>query len=277
MSKVWLISDSSNGVGRALAEAVLASGDRLVAGARDPSLLTGLLDVHDGRMCAVALDVTDEASIYAAINVALSRFGRIDVLVSSTGYVAFDRVEDVADANLRRQFESNFFGVVNLTQAVLPILRQQGSGHIIHWSACAGARGVRGLAAHQATTLALQGFHEVLATEIEPLGLHVTLVESGALDADVNIRRLRAHGHAELKPDAVEDANPAPALALAVETIERAPDAPLGRVTAFALDRVLFLQASHDLLRDAQASAACATSGRAQDRLLHFPRRPAAA
>jgi NAD(P)-dependent dehydrogenase (short-subunit alcohol dehydrogenase family) len=276
MSKVWLISDSSHGLGRALAAAVLAAGDRLVAGAHEPELLRDLLDQYGDRMRAIALDVTDEASVYAAINVALRSFGRIDVVVSRTGHVAVDSIEDLTDMHLRAQFESNFFGIISLTQAALPILRQQGSGHFIHWSEFASGRGTPGLAAHQATKLAVQGFHEVLASEIEPFGLEVTLVETGAVGAEVKIRRLRAYDHAELHPEAVESADPAHALVLAAERVEPLP-ARMGSVVAFPLARVILQHSAEDVLHKPISSAGCATTKLADQRLLHFPVRPAAA
>jgi NAD(P)-dependent dehydrogenase (short-subunit alcohol dehydrogenase family) len=186
MSKVWLITGSSRGLGRSLAEAVLAAGDRLVATARNPEQLADLVAQYGDQVRAVALDVTDEAAIYAAINVALAAFGRIDVVVNNAGYAGMAEIENVSDDDFRAQFETNFFGLVNVTRAALPILREQGAGRFIQM-ASAGARqgtGTAGFAAYQSAKFAVEGFSEVLRKEVAPLGIKVTIVEPGSLRTD---------------------------------------------------------------------------------------------
>ena len=126
MSKVWLITGSSRGLGRDLAQAVLAAGDRLIATARNPEQLADLVATYGERVQAVALDVTDAASARAAVAAALARFGRLDVVVNNAGYANVCSIEDVDDADFRAQVETNFFGVVNVTRAALPVLRAQG-------------------------------------------------------------------------------------------------------------------------------------------------------
>lgn len=184
MSKVWLITGSSRGLGRRLAEAVLAAGDRLVATARDPAQLAGLVAQYGERVRTLALDVTDEAAIYAALNTTLASFGRLDVVVNNAGYGNVRSIEEISDADFRAQFETNFFGLANLTRAALPILREQGTGHFIQFSSIGGRRGSPGLAAYQSAKFALEGFSEVLAKEIAPFGLKVTIVEPGDFRTD---------------------------------------------------------------------------------------------
>lgn len=184
MSKVWLITGSSRGFGRSLAEAVLAAGDRLVATARDPAQLTGLAAQYGERVRTLALDVTDEAAIYAALNATLASFGRLDVVVNNAGYGNVCSIEEISDADFRAQFETNFFGLANLTRAALPILREQGTGHFIQFSSIGGRRGSPGLAAYQSAKFAVEGFSEVLAKEIAPFGLKVTIVEPGGFRTD---------------------------------------------------------------------------------------------
>jgi NAD(P)-dependent dehydrogenase (short-subunit alcohol dehydrogenase family) len=186
MSKVWLITGSSRGLGRSLAEAVLAAGDRLVATARQPEQLAALTERYGSRVRSICLDVTNEASIYAALNTALDAFGRLDVVVNNAGCGAIAAIENVADEDFRAQFETNFFGAVNLTRAALPILREQGAGHIIQIAAAGGRQGTgtAGFAAYQSAKFALEGFSEVLRKEVAPLGLAVTIVEPGSLRTD---------------------------------------------------------------------------------------------
>jgi NAD(P)-dependent dehydrogenase (short-subunit alcohol dehydrogenase family) len=126
MSKVWLITGSSRGLGRDLAEAVLRAGDRLIATARQPEQLRGLVEKYGDRVRAVALDVTDPASARAAVAQAISSFDRLDVVVNNAGYANVSSIEDVDEQDFRAQLETNFFGVVNVTRAAIPVLRAQG-------------------------------------------------------------------------------------------------------------------------------------------------------
>ena len=184
MSKVWFITGSSRGLGRALAEAVLAAGHRLVATARNPEELRTLVATAPDRSRAVALDVTDPAAARKAIDAAVAAFGRIDVLVNNAVYANVASIEDLPEDDFRAQVETNFFGVVNVTRAALPVLRAQRDGHIIQVSSIGGRSGSPGLAAYQSAKWAVGGFSEVLATEVRPLGIRVTIVEPGGMRTD---------------------------------------------------------------------------------------------
>jgi len=184
MSKVWLITGSSRGLGRALAEAVLAQGHKLIATARDPTQLIGLGARYGSRVRAVALDVTDEHAAARAIEAAIDIFGRLDVLVNNAGYGNVSSIEDTSEADFRAQIETNLFGVVNVTRAAIPIMRRQRSGHIIQISSIGGRRGTPGLGAYQTAKWGVEGFSEVLAKEVVPLGIKVTIIEPGGFRTD---------------------------------------------------------------------------------------------
>jgi NAD(P)-dependent dehydrogenase (short-subunit alcohol dehydrogenase family) len=184
MSKTWLITGSSRGLGRVLAEAVLAAGHKLVATARNTADLRDLVARYEGTIRAVALDVTDAAAARAAVATATSAFGRLDVVVNNAGYANVSSIEDMAEDDFRQQFETNFFGVVNVTRAALPILRQQRDGHIIQISSLGGRLATPGVSSYQAAKWAVGGFSEVLAKEVQPLGVRVTVVEPGGMRTD---------------------------------------------------------------------------------------------
>jgi NAD(P)-dependent dehydrogenase (short-subunit alcohol dehydrogenase family) len=184
MSKTWLITGSSRGLGRALAEAVLAAGDRLVATARKPDDLRDLVARYGDSIRAVALDVTDPAAARRAVGVTTSAFGRLDVLVNNAGYANVNSMEDTAEEDFRAQFETNFFGVVNVTRAALPVMRKQGDGYIVQISSIGGRGATPGLSAYQSAKYAVGGLSEVLAKEVRPLGIRVTVVEPGGMRTD---------------------------------------------------------------------------------------------
>src|SRR5471032_1659536 len=184
MSSVWFITGSSRGIGLELAKAVLAAGHRLVATARRPEDLASLVEQYGERVRAVALDVTDPASARAAVQQAVEAFGRLDVVVNNAGYGNIASIEEGDDADFRAQMETNFYGVVNVTRAALPVLRTQRSGHIIQISSIGGRAGSPGLAAYQSAKWAVEGYSEVLAKEVGPLGIKVTIVEPGGFRTD---------------------------------------------------------------------------------------------
>ncbi|XYH96570.1 oxidoreductase [Sorangium sp. So ce1128] len=184
-SKVWFVTGSSRGLGRALAEEALAQGHRLVATARDRSVLGPLVEGHDERALALDLDVTKPEAAEAAVRVAVERFGRIDVVVNNAGYANTNSIEDFALDDFRAQVETNFYGAVHVTRAVLPVLRAQRAGLVMQVSSIGGRRGgTPGLSAYQAAKFALEGFSEVLAAEIAPLGIRVVIVEPGGFQTD---------------------------------------------------------------------------------------------
>ncbi|HEX4224731.1 MAG TPA: oxidoreductase [Pseudonocardiaceae bacterium] len=185
MSRTWLITGSSRGFGWELAKAVLATGDNLVATARKPEQLAALVDEFGDRVRTVALDVTDPAAAEHAVQVAVTEFGRLDIVVNNAGYADTGAIEDVTPEDFRAQIEANFFGVVNVTRAALPLLRQQRSGYFIQFSSIGGrVGGTPGIAAYQAAKFAVEGFSEVLANEVAPLGIKVIIIEPGAFRTD---------------------------------------------------------------------------------------------
>ncbi len=184
MSKVWFVTGSSRGLGLALAKTILERGDRLVATARRPTDLRALVDAHGDRVRAVELDVTRADEARSAIDVARQVFGRLDVVVNNAGYANVNSVEDIAEDDFRAQIETNFFGVVNVTRAALPLLREQRAGHVIQISSIGGRMATQGIAAYQSSKWAVGGFSEVLAKEVGPLGIRVTVVEPGGMRTD---------------------------------------------------------------------------------------------
>jgi NAD(P)-dependent dehydrogenase (short-subunit alcohol dehydrogenase family) len=185
MPKVWLITGSSRGFGRALATAVLDGGGQVVATARRPEQLNDLVSRYGDRVRAVALDVTDAAAARHAVATATDEFGFLDVVVNNAGYANTSAIEETSDEDFRAQVEANLFGAINVTKAALPVLRQQRSGHFIQFSSIGGrVGGTPGLAAYQTAKWGLEGFSEVLATEVEPFGVKVTIIEPGGFRTD---------------------------------------------------------------------------------------------
>ena len=184
MSKVFLLTGSSRGLGRQIAEAVLAAGHRLIATARRPEDLADLAERYGRQVLPVALDVTDPDAAKAAVAVGVEAFGRIDVVVNNAGYANLAAVEDISLTDFREQIDTNLFGVVNVTKAALAVLRGQGDGHIIQVSSIGGRLATAGLSAYQAAKWAVGGFSEVLAREVGPLGIKVTVLEPGGMQTD---------------------------------------------------------------------------------------------
>jgi NAD(P)-dependent dehydrogenase (short-subunit alcohol dehydrogenase family) len=184
MSQVWFITGSSRGLGRDLTEAVLAAGHRVVATARRPEQLDDLVTRYGENIHPLRLDVTDADAAERAIAETVKGFGRLDVVVNNAGYADLAAVEDVTLDDFRAQIDTNLYGVVYLTKAALPVLREQGSGHIIQIASVGGRIGSPGLAAYQTAKWAVEGFSEVLAAEVGPLGLKVTIIEPGGLRTD---------------------------------------------------------------------------------------------
>ncbi len=180
MSRVWFITGASSGFGRALAEAVLARGDMAVLGARRTEALEALAAPHPNQALAIALDVTDATAREAAVRTALDRFGRIDVLANIAGRGSLGAAEELSPAQLREQMEVNFFAAAELTRAVLPVMRGQGSGRVLNLTSIGGLAAVGGFSAFCAAKFALEGWSEALRDEVAPLGIRVTIVEPGA-------------------------------------------------------------------------------------------------
>jgi NAD(P)-dependent dehydrogenase (short-subunit alcohol dehydrogenase family) len=184
MTKVWFITGSSRGLGRALAEAVLAAGDKLVATARNPEQISDLVERYGERVRTIALDVTDANAAENAVRSAVDAFGRIDVLVNNAGYGNVGSIEDMNLAEFREQVETNLFGVIHVTKAVIPWMREQRAGHIIQVSSIGGRIGPPGRGAYSTAKWGVEGFSEVLAKEVGPLGIKVTIIEPGGFRTD---------------------------------------------------------------------------------------------
>ncbi|SOC00192.1 NADP-dependent 3-hydroxy acid dehydrogenase YdfG [Rhodobacter sp. JA431] len=181
---VWFITGCSTGFGREIAKLVLAKGWPVVMTARRTETLAELVEGHEDHALAVSLDVTDAAQIAAAVEQAEARFGRIDVLVNNAGYGYFSAIEEGEDAEIRRQFETNVFGLNALTQKVLPGMRARRKGHIINFSSIGGLISYPALGYYCATKFAVEALSEALAQEVAPLGLKVTIIEPGGFRTD---------------------------------------------------------------------------------------------
>ncbi|MET8425266.1 SDR family oxidoreductase [Nocardia sp. NPDC004860] len=184
MSKVWFITGVSRGFGREWALAALERGDRVAGTARDLSTLDELVAKYPETFLALRLDVTDRAADFAAVRQAADHFGRLDIVVNNAGYGQFGMIEELTEQELRDQLETNVFGAVWVTQAALPILRAQGSGHILQVSSIGGISAFQNLGAYHASKWALEGLSQSLAQEVAPFGIHVTLIEPGGFATD---------------------------------------------------------------------------------------------
>jgi NAD(P)-dependent dehydrogenase (short-subunit alcohol dehydrogenase family) len=185
MAKTWLITGSSRGLGRELAQAAADSGDNVAAAARHPGSLDDLVARYGGRILPVALDVTDPVAAREAVQAAVTEFGSLDVVVNNAGYATSASIEDLPEEEFAAQLDTNLFGVVNVTRAALPVLRAQRSGHIIQVSSIGGrVGGTPGMGGYQTAKYAVEGFSEVLSNEVRPLGIKVTIVEPGAFRTD---------------------------------------------------------------------------------------------
>ncbi len=184
MSKVWFITGTSRGFGRVFAESALERGDRVAATARNIASLDDLTAKYGDAVLPLTLDVTDKAAAGAAVAAAHEKFGRLDVVVNNAGYGLFGMIEELSEQQLRDQLETNLFGAFWVTQAVLPILRAQGSGHIVQVSTIGGIAAFPSLGGYHASKWALEGFSEALAQEVVGAGIKVTLVEPGGFATD---------------------------------------------------------------------------------------------
>jgi NAD(P)-dependent dehydrogenase (short-subunit alcohol dehydrogenase family) len=183
-SKVWFITGTSRGFGRVWAQAALARGDRVAATARDVKTLGPLVERYGDLIAPLALDVTDKAAASAAIAFAQQRFGRLDVVVNNAGYGLFGTIEEVSESEARAQLETNLFGALWVTQAALPFMRAQGSGHIIQVSSIGGVNAFPTVGLYHASKWGLEGFSQSLAAEVAGFGIKVTIVEPGGFATD---------------------------------------------------------------------------------------------
>jgi NAD(P)-dependent dehydrogenase (short-subunit alcohol dehydrogenase family) len=185
MEQIWFVTGSSRGLGRALVDAIVEAGDRVAATARKPSQLDELVADHGDRVRPIALDVTDAQAARSAITEARQHFGRLDVIVNNAGYANVSPIETSDDDDFRAQFETNFWGVYNVSKAAIPILREQRSGLVIQISSVGGrVGGSPGIASYQAAKFAIDGFRRVLQAETAPFGVRVMVVEPSGFRTD---------------------------------------------------------------------------------------------
>jgi NAD(P)-dependent dehydrogenase (short-subunit alcohol dehydrogenase family) len=183
-SKTWFITGTSRGFGREWTQAALERGDRVAATARDTSTLDDLKAAHGDALLALTLDVTDREAAFAAVTQAHEHFGRLDVVVNNAGYGHFGMVEEISEQEARAQIETNLFGALWVTQAALPLLRRQGSGHIVQVSSIGGISAFPSVGIYHASKWALEGISQALAQEVKEFGINVTLVEPGGFSTD---------------------------------------------------------------------------------------------
>jgi NAD(P)-dependent dehydrogenase (short-subunit alcohol dehydrogenase family) len=184
MSKTWFITGASRGFGKEFARSALSRGDTVAATARNTSDLDDLVEEYGDLVLPLQLDVTDRDGVTATVQSAHDKLGRLDVVVNNAGYGLFGMVEEITEQQLRDQLEVNLFGVFHVTQAVLPVLRAQGSGHIIQISTVGGIAAFPTLGGYHASKWALEGMTESLAQEVAGFGINVTLVEPGGFSTD---------------------------------------------------------------------------------------------
>jgi NAD(P)-dependent dehydrogenase (short-subunit alcohol dehydrogenase family) len=204
-SRTWFITGASRGFGRAWAHAALARGERVAATARDVASLEPLVDDHGDAVLPLTLDVTDRAACFAAVAATREHFGQLDVVVNNAGYGLFGAIEEVGEEQARAQIDTNLFGALWVTQAALPIMREQRSGHILQVSSIGGVAAFANLGLYHASKWALEGFSDALAQEVAGHGIRVTIIEPGPYATDWSGS---SAVHAQPNPayDAVRDA-----------------------------------------------------------------------
>ena len=236
-SRVWFITGASTGFGRELAMAALAKGDRVVATARNIAHVKDLEERYPTHVRAVHLDVTHLTDIHMAIEIGVTTFGRIDVLVNNAGYALFGMIEDVNEVQIHRQFETNVFGLLNMTRAVLPLMRKQKFGHILNITSSLGIVGLPVFGIYGATKHAVEGFSEALAQEVAGFGIKVTIVEPGSFKTDFASRSLIL-------------IKPTPAYSPVHDALSRAwRDSPAGDPTKAAQAMIQVVEAENPPLR----------------------------
>ncbi|MFD8024621.1 SDR family NAD(P)-dependent oxidoreductase [Streptomyces lavendulae] len=183
--RVWFITGASRGLGRAFAEAALAAGDRVAVAARTTGPLEELAAAHPGRVLPLPLDVTDRDAVTAAVAGAVDRFGRLDVVINNAGTLTMGMVEEFTEAEARAQMEVNFFGALWVTQAVLPVLRGQGAGHLVQVSSIGALSGFPSTGLYSASKCALEGMSEAVAMEAAGFGVKVSILQPGGYWTDL--------------------------------------------------------------------------------------------
>ncbi len=182
--RVWFVTGAGRGLGRAFVEAALAGGDRVVATLRRPEVLADLVAAHPESLRALCLDVRERSAVFTTVEQARAAFGRIDIAINNAGYGLLGTVEEVSEDEAREQMETNFFGALWVTQAVLPLMRAQRSGHIVQISSVGGVGTMPAFGLYNASKWALEAFSEALAAEVADLGIRITIAELGGFATD---------------------------------------------------------------------------------------------
>ncbi len=214
-SKVWFITGCSTGFGRLLSEAALKQGDQVLVTSRKVKDIQDIVEKYPTSAKSAHLDVTDKPSIKAALKIAVKDFGRIDVLVNNAGFGFAGAFEEMTDLQIRKEFDTNFFGLLNVTRALLPTLRKQGFGHILNFSSIVGRMSFPTMGTYCASKFAVEGFSEALAGELKSFGIKLTMIEPGAFNTDFAHRSLATAKpkseysvlHAEMKKHHTENEN----------------------------------------------------------------------
>ena len=205
MSKVWFITGAGSGIGAGTAKAALKAGDRVVATGRNvQKLRNALRDVASENLEILPLDVADEVQVTTAVEQAVKRFGRVDVVVNSAGYSLLGNFEELGTQDIERQFATNFWGVMYVMRAALPVMRKQRSGHIINISSVAGVVGLKHCSAYGASKFAVEGLSLAVVEEVEKFGIKVTVVEPGFFRTDLlgrDQRQVAEQAHRRLRDD----------------------------------------------------------------------------
>lgn len=265
--KVWFITGTSSGLGRAIAEEVLAQGFRAIVTARKPEVLVDLVEKYPETSRAIKLDVTNIKNVQASIANAFKEFGRIDVVVNNAGYGLIGAIEETSDEEAKQQFETNFFGALNVTREVLPILREQKSGHIVNISSLAGFSAFPSFGIYSATKFALEGISEALAGEVAPHGIKTTLIDLGAFHTGISSRAFVAKNrlpqeypttdnllNALPQFDSPQSGDPKKAARIIVEAVESENPPfrlPIGQDTFDAIDaKIEFVQKENSIWRE---------------------------
>jgi NAD(P)-dependent dehydrogenase (short-subunit alcohol dehydrogenase family) len=180
----WLVTGASSGIGRAVVEAAASRGDLVLATARRPQTIGDLVERFDGHVLSTALDVTDPGAVAVAVELAVARFGGVDTVFNNAGYGVLGALEELSEDQIRRQWETNVFGLINVTRAAIPVMRAGGGGHLLQMSSIAGITPWTGMSAYVASKHAVEGLSATIAAELEPFGIRVTIVEPGPFQTD---------------------------------------------------------------------------------------------
>lgn len=204
--KVWFVTGASRGIGAEIVKAALAAGDQVVATGRNRDQIVATFKEHSDRLLPVELDVTKELHAFAAVEAAVARFGRIDVLVNNAGYGLLGVFEENTATEIQQQYDTNVFGLFHVSRAVLPVMRKQGSGRVFNISSVGGALGFAAASIYCSTKFAVEGFSESLAQEVADFGIRVTIVEPGYIRTDfldassIRYGTRRVSGYEQLSP-----------------------------------------------------------------------------